>query len=185
MTPKQRLRREMRETRRRFVAGLGAGEQQRLLGALSDIVQSRLPAEGVVAAYSAYGDEISAQPLIDSLHGRLALPWFADRDAPMQFRLWDGAPLDGGPLGIPQPAAGLAVDPDIVLVPLVAADARCHRVGQGKGHYDRALDALAKRKTVHTIGLAWDMQVIDAVPVDPWDMPLDAIATPTRWITAT
>jgi 5-formyltetrahydrofolate cyclo-ligase len=154
-----------------------------LLRALRDLVLPRLPVEGIVASYSAYGDEIDPAPVAAALPGRAALPWFAGRDAPMRFRLWDGGPLDSGPFNIPQPTHGEFVDPDILLVPLVAADPRCHRLGQGKGHYDRALAALAGHKTLHTIGLAWEVQLIAEVPTDPWDIPLDAIATPLRWLT--
>jgi 5-formyltetrahydrofolate cyclo-ligase len=46
------------------------------------------------------------------------------------------------------------------------------------------LSHLREGGTVYTIGLAWEMQILDeAIPADPWDMPLDAIATPKEWIT--
>lgn len=184
MTDKQTLRREMRAKRRAFVAGLSDAERERLLIDLRDRVLATLPAEGIVAVYSAYGDEIDPVGIADALPGRLAFPAFPTREAPMHFRLWDGGALEDGPLGIPQPPEGATdVEPDIILVPLVAADRRCHRLGQGKGHYDRALDTLKAVKSFHTIGLAWDVQVIDEIPADIWDMPLDAIATPTRWLT--
>ncbi len=70
-----------------------------------------------------------------------------------------------------------------MLVPLVAADRHGARIGHGKGHYDRALAHLREGGTVFTIGLAWAPQILDeAIPADPWDMPLDAIATPAEWI---
>lgn len=184
MTDKAILRRAMRERRAVFVAGLGEAGRQRLDARLRDLVLPRLPAEGIVSAYSAYGDEIDPRPLVGALPGRIALPWFAGRDTPMAFRLWDGGALEGGPFEIPQPpASALLVEPDVLLVPLVAADAFRNRLGQGKGHYDRALHSLSKTRPFHAIGLAWDMQIVDEVPRDGWDMPLDAVATPTRWIT--
>jgi len=89
------------------------------------------------------------------------------------------------PWGVLQPSAtadGLA--PDLVLVPLVAADRNCTRIGHGKGHYDRAIAHLrAGNPRLITIGLAWDTQILDdPIPGDPWDEPLDAIATPKEWI---
>jgi len=66
---------------------------------------------------------------------------------------------------------------------LVAADRLGTRIGHGKGHYDRALAHLREGGTVFTIGLAWEPQILDeAIPADPWDMKLDAIATPKEWI---
>ena len=184
MIDKRSLRKEMRAARRDFVAGLSPGERQRLLDQLRDRVLARLPAEGVVAAYSAYGDEIDPRGIAAALTGRIALPYFADREARMIFRRWDGGALEGGPFDIPQPAAAaIETVPDVILVPLIAADTACHRLGQGKGHYDRALDSMGKVKPFHAIGLGWDVQIIGEVPRDIWDMPLDAIATPTRWLT--
>lgn len=183
MTDKKQLRRDLRAVRAAFVAGLGDSERTALLDDLRDIVIPRLPAEGVVAAYRAYGDEIDPLPLAQALDARrLAYPHFRDRDAAMGFRL-DIGEYDGGPFDIPQPPDHAPeIEPDILLVPLIGADPRCHRLGQGKGHYDRALSALSDRKSFLTIGLAWDVQIVDEVPTDAWDVPLDAIATPTRWI---
>jgi 5-formyltetrahydrofolate cyclo-ligase len=66
---------------------------------------------------------------------------------------------------------------------LVAADRRGTRIGHGKGHYDRALSHLRKGGEVFALGLAWEPQILsDPIPADPWDVPLDAIATPREWI---
>ena len=183
MNDKNALRARMREARAAFVASLGARQRDDLLGALADTVLGRLPAEGVVAVYSAYGDEIDPALVAAALPGRVAYPYFAGREALMRFRLGDGR-FDGGPFGIPQPPEdSVAVDPDVLLVPLIAADALCHRLGQGKGHYDRALAALAEKKPFHAVGIAWDVQIIDEVPRDEWDVALHAVATPSRWLT--
>jgi 5-formyltetrahydrofolate cyclo-ligase len=81
------------------------------------------------------------------------------------------------------PASADALAPDLILVPLVAADRGGTRIGHGKGHYDRALAHLREGGTIVTIGLAWEPQILDApIPADPWDMKLDAIATPKEWI---
>lgn len=183
MIDKKQLRRQLRAARAAFVACLSEDERTSLLDDLRDIVIPRLPAEGIVAAYRAYGDEIDPLPLTKALDARrLAYPHFRDRDAPMRFRL-DTSRYEGGPFDIAQPPDDAPeIEPDVLLVPLVGADPRCHRLGQGKGHYDRALSSLLEIKPFLTIGLAWDIQIVDEVPVDPWDVPLDVIATPTRWI---
>jgi 5-formyltetrahydrofolate cyclo-ligase len=82
------------------------------------------------------------------------------------------------------PPEAEALAPDTILEPLVLADRHGTRIGHGKGHYDRALAHLRSGGTVTTIGLAWDDQISDeALAPDSWDMPLDAIATPSEWIT--
>jgi 5-formyltetrahydrofolate cyclo-ligase len=52
-------------------------------------------------------------------------------------------------------------------------------LGQGGGHYDRALSLLGQAITV---GIAWSIQEIDFLPADPWDMPLNHILTEKEWI---
>jgi 5-formyltetrahydrofolate cyclo-ligase len=70
------------------------------------------------------------------------------------------------------------VDPDLVLVPLVAVDGSGTRLGRGKGHYDRALARLRKNGA-RLIGIGWPLQrLADTIPADPWDVPLDAYASP-------
>lgn len=67
---------------------------------------------------------------------------------------------------------------DLVLVPGVAFDASGGRLGRGRGFYDRLLAAVRGTKC----GVAFDEQIVDAVPVGPQDIPLNCILTPTRWI---
>ena len=100
----------------------------------------------------------------------------------MMFR--EGPAAEPAPWGVLQPAANAdAVAPDVVLVPLVLADRHGVRIGHGQGHYDRALSNLKESGSVLAIGIEWDMQISEQpIPVDPWDMRLDAIATPSEWI---
>lgn len=67
---------------------------------------------------------------------------------------------------------------DLVLVPGVAFDTQGGRLGRGKGFYDRLLAEVRGTKC----GVAFDEQMVDAVPVGPQDIPLNCILTPTRWI---
>jgi 5-formyltetrahydrofolate cyclo-ligase len=129
-------------------------------------------------------DEISPYSILDALgDGQVpALPWFGGRDARMMFRR---APaIEPGPWGVLQPSPDApALAPDLVLVPLVHADRHGTRIGHGKGHYDRALSHLREAGPVFTIGIAWEEQISEEpLSADPWDFPLDAIATPAEWI---
>ncbi|WP_158703003.1 5-formyltetrahydrofolate cyclo-ligase [Allosphingosinicella vermicomposti] len=148
-------------------------------------IENEFNSAEVIAGYHPMRDEISPLPLLEALrdHGRItALPWFEDRDARMIFR--ENPATEVGPWGVLQPSADAPVAlPNLVFVPLVLIDRRGTRIGHGKGHYDRALSHLRQSGPVRTIGICWDIQLSDAlIPADPWDIPLDAIATPTQWI---
>lgn len=159
----------------------GALEQQLLQRVMPHLQSAR-----AVACYHPMRDEIDPLMVMDTVvaEGKIAaLPWFAGRDDAMMFR--EAPAAEPGPWGVRQPSGAAAIArPDVVLVPLVAADTACNRIGHGKGHYDRALAHLREAGPVRTIGLAWDVQILDdIIPADDWDVPLDAVATPSAWIT--
>ena len=87
-----------------------------------------------------------------------------------------------GKFGVREPADVCVEVPlnqlDLVLVPGIAFDARGGRLGRGKGFYDRLLAGVRGAKC----GVAFDEQLVDAVPVGPHDIRLNCILTPTRWI---
>ena len=105
------------------------------------------------------GSEIS--PLLAMEEARavgaiVAFPAFANPAKP--FRFLAGDPLEPGPFGIMQPAKRHpVVEPDLILVPLIAIDGRGTRLGRGKGHYDRALVRLKKSKA-RLVGVGWPLQ---------------------------
>jgi 5-formyltetrahydrofolate cyclo-ligase len=181
---KPALRREALARRRAYAGSLGPGVRAELERKLAQIVLPRLLTARIVAAYHPLKDEISPYPILDRLGDgqRAVLPWFLDRDSRMLFR--EAPAVEPSPWGVLQPSAQAeALAPDMVLVPLVAADRQGARIGHGKGHYDRALSHLREGGRIFTIGLAWEEQILaDPVPADPWDVPLDAIATPGEWI---
>jgi 5-formyltetrahydrofolate cyclo-ligase len=82
--------------------------------------------------------------------------------------------------GIAEPLASRpAVEPDVVLVPLLAFDVRGYRLGYGGGFYDRSLEALRRVKPILAIGLAYDELRLDGVPHLDYDEPLDWVLTPS------
>jgi 5-formyltetrahydrofolate cyclo-ligase len=179
------LRAEGLRRRRAFARSLTPALRAGLEAALARIVLPHVAGAQVIAAYHPLQDEISPYPILAGLGEgqRGALPWFADRDARMIWRALPAA--EPSPWGVLQPAAAAdALAPDLVLVPLVLGDRSGLRIGHGKGHYDRALAHLRDGgREVRTIGLAWPDQILDgALPADPWDIRLDAIATPQEWI---
>ena len=134
----------------------------------------------VVAGYAPIGSEISPLPAMEearSVGAIVAFPAFANPAKP--FRFLAGEPSASGPFGILQPKlSAVAVQPDLVLVPLIAIDGSGTRLGRGKGHYDRVLGPL-KRKGARLVGVGWGMQRLAVtIPRDPWDIPLDGFACP-------
>ncbi len=176
--PKPALRRQLRAARAAFVAGLDPADRARLEADLATVLAERLP-PGTVAAYHAVGDEIDPRGLARPL----VFPRTV-RGQPLSFHVAPLADCRAGALGIPDPPADAPpVDPDIVLVPLLGVDRRGTRLGQGGGYYDRTLAALRAVRRVLAVGIAWDMQLVGNLPAEAWDAPLDALATPSQWLT--
>jgi 5-formyltetrahydrofolate cyclo-ligase len=136
----------------------------------------------VVAGYSPIRSELDPAPLMKNLAARgvqLALPAITARGKSLIFRAWSvNDRLMLGSLGIlePSPAAAELV-PDILLVPLAAFDRAGHRIGYGAGHYDVTLAHLRKAKGAIGIGVAFAVQEIKAVPIQPHDVALDYVLT--------
>lgn len=182
---KSELRAEGLRLRRDFARSLTPEVRASLEAELARLVLPHLVGARAVAAYHPLRDEISPMAILGGLGQgqRHAFPWFAHRDA--QFLWREGPASEPSPWGVLQPPADAeALAPDIVLVPIVLADRHCTRIGHGKGHYDRALAHLREGGgPVFTVGLAWESQISEIpIPADPWDMKLDAIATPKAWI---
>ena len=149
-----------------------------------------------VAVYRAVRGEIGLDALFDGeRRAAFTLPRVSGPDLEFVARA-EGWQLAPGAFGIPEPVEGETVplaDHDVVLVPLVAFDATCHRVGQGGGFYDRALASLASPTSPASagagsgpvaVGVAHWFQQVDRVPREPWDVPLDAVVTDRSVIVA-
>ncbi|MCK9543126.1 MAG: 5-formyltetrahydrofolate cyclo-ligase [Novosphingobium sp.] len=182
---KHTLRTRMRARRQSHVESLPQATRALLfLRPPAPLVQL-LPEKGMVGLYHARGAEAPTRAYARWLveNGReIALPWFADRAAPMRFRQWRDpfaeTGLVDGPYGLqPEPDAPEVVPP-VLVVPLLGFTARGRRLGQGGGHYDRWL---AEHPGTVAIGLAWDAQKMDDLLVEPHDQPLQAVVTPTRF----
>ena len=86
--------------------------------------------------------------------------------------------LEAGVWGLRQPRTDApVVMPEVLFMPLIGFTANGDRLGQGGGYYDRFL--AAHPQTI-AIGMAWDVQEVDELPVELHDMRLSAIVTPTR-----
>lgn len=190
MIEKQHLRAKLRKLRRDHVASLPEAMRGLVFHRPPGPVAALVPEGSIAALYDAVGAEAPTRAYAQWLYenGRqVALPWFANRGAPMRFRLWSDpwseTSLEPGPFRSLQPGSGAdEVSPAALFVPLLGFTARCERIGQGAGHYDRWL---AENAAVAAIGLAWDCQLVESLPLEAHDRRLDAVVTPTRIYEAT
>jgi 5-formyltetrahydrofolate cyclo-ligase len=179
--PKRSLRNSLLQQRRQLteteVQHRSFAVQQQLL-ALASYRQSR-----TVAFYSSIHNEVSTVQLLrDALANRrsVVMPRVTGDD--LVFRLIHSLEdLAPGSFGILEPKAEtelIALDLiDMILLPGVAFDYRGHRLGYGKGYYDRALSTVGNR--AKRVGLAYDFQLVEQLPVFPHDMQLDLVVTET------
>jgi 5-formyltetrahydrofolate cyclo-ligase len=142
----------------------------------------RLTPGVIVSGFMPLKSEINPLPLmrkLEELGARLALPVVAGKGKPLVMRAWAwGEPLAAGVWGIrePKPQAP-EVEPDILLVPLLAFDRAGHRIGYGAGYYDMTIAALRAKKRVNAVGIAFSAQEVAKVPTTPQDARLDLVLT--------
>lgn len=97
-----------------------------------------------------------------------------------------GQALKKNHYGIPEPHTTRHCPPralSLVLLPLVAFDADCRRLGMGKGYYDRTFAFLrhSVRRRPALLGLAHECQRVESLEVASWDVPLDGVVTDRNW----
>lgn len=179
---KKTLRTQAKALRAQAFATIGARAGEMLASHGLDFLA---PAAGAaVSGFSAIGEEIDPLALMLALHGRghpLALPTMQGKGKPLVFRAWSpGDEMAAAVWGIAEPLPSrAAIEPDIVLVPLLAFDDAGYRLGYGGGFYDRTLERLRGMKSVTAVGIAFDEQRLDGVPHLDYDQPLDWVLTPS------
>lgn len=139
------------------------------------------PAPALIAGFWPIRDEIDVRPLMAALADAghpLALPVIG-ADGKLLFRMWaPGEALVPAGFGTSEPGPDRpACDPAALLVPLAAFDRTGARLGYGKGHYDGAIARLSARGPLRTVGVAFAVQEVDEVPMEPHDRRLDAVLT--------
>lgn len=107
---------------------------------------------------------------------RIALPVVIRKDWPLEFRVWaPGDPLERGVWNILAPSRGPAVEPDIVIAPVVGFDAANYRLGYGGGFFDRTLAKMIKKPLA--IGVGYEVARIATIYPQPHDIGLSTIIT--------
>lgn len=137
-----------------------------------------------LSGYTPMRTEIDCLPAMAQHQGPVGVPVIEGKAIPLRFRTW--APeckMIAGSFGALIPESGDWVEPDVLIVPLLAFDRRGYRLGYGGGYYDRTLELLRARKPVVAIGFAFAAQEVDVVPIEPTDQRLDLIVTEAGVIT--
>jgi 5-formyltetrahydrofolate cyclo-ligase len=178
------LKASLRQRARERRAQLTPEERATAAGLLRDrfLSEIEVPPKAVVSGYWPIEAELDIRPLLRRLAAdgcSVALPVVEGRGLPLRFLQWrEDEPLDSAGFGLMQPhATAPALEPDLLLVPLLAFDRQGDRLGYGAGYYDLTLAALRRRKAVLAVGVAFAAQEVERVPREPWDEPLDWIVT--------
>ena len=147
---------------------------------ISKVLKNNKTITKIVGGYYPYNYEIDAIKVLEKFEKigyEISLPKIK-KNYQMDFFRWSiKDPLSINKYGIPEPTSDKIIFPSILLVPLLAYDKNCNRVGYGGGFYDRYIKKIKKKKKIITIGLAFSFQKIRQVPTNRYDMKLDYIAT--------
>lgn len=139
---------------------------------------------GTVFMYSSYGSEVRTDEIIKYAleSGKtVALPRVISASE-MEFAAIDrNTVMKSGYRGIKEPedAKAIKIAPDIMVIPGIAFDENCSRIGHGKGYYDRYISSMPRTLMA---ALSFDEQVVQYIPAEPHDRRMDMIITPTRII---
>lgn len=177
------LRRRIRAARR----AITPAERHRASEAIAQSVLALPELEGIRSAlvYGASPEEVDPAPVAAALAARgvrLAYPRVLGPRTLSLHWVDDGERLVRGAFGLREPEAteSLAAlgDLDVIIAPGVAFDAACNRLGYGGGYYDALLAGAPP--SLPTVGIAFDVQIVEEVPRAECDRPLDVVVTPTR-----
>ncbi len=181
-TDRSLLRAALRERRKAFVSGLPQSIRNLAFSVLPSPVMALLAPGTRIALYKPIGGEVRTDAIAFGLFDlgfQLCLPRLGGRPSDphfMDFGAWTPDDmLVPGPTRILQPDyEAETLIPDVVFTPLLGFDRGLNRLGQGAGHYDRALETLPDALK---IGLAWSVEMVDRMPVELWDSPLALVVT--------
>ncbi len=176
---KETVRRDMLRRAQSAAAAYGEDAARKVADFL--IPALSLPSGAAIAGYAPLKSEIDPTLLLERLHRaghRISLPVVEGNNVPLSFHQWrPGERLVAGPFGTRTTPSQEVVEPVLVLVPLVAFDGKGHRLGRGGGYYDRTLAELRARGPLLAVGLAFDCQRHEGLPVEDHDEVLDAVVT--------
>ena len=176
---KEELRQEIRKLKRQFTSQ----QLEELSLPIITRLKSRLAEAHTILAYYSLPDEVNTRHLLDELVAegkRVLLPTVID-GGQMEWHIYTSeSDLKRGSFGIgesagdifPEKKLSLFSEKRIILVPGLAFDGMGHRLGRGKGYYDRFL---AAHPYIYKFGVCFDFQKVPEVPIDEYDIPVDEV----------
>lgn len=185
---KQKIRKEILNIRQRMPSWQKRAYSRHIFKRL--ITMDIYKNSAAIMAYIDFRNEVETMPLIEhclSENKRVVVPvCIKENHELLLSELKDPQrELTPSTYGVPEPAPEYLrpfpkEDLDLILVPAVAYDEQGFRIGYGAGYYDRFFGGLTRK--VPSIGLAFELQIIDRVPTEPTDRPVDYIITEKRLI---
>jgi len=138
-----------------------------------------------IAGYVPIRAELDPGPALEAARAEgkaVVLPRVDMEQQRVVLHRWDGEALEPGAFGIPEPPADApTVDAvDLILVPALGVDEEGHRIGYGKGFYDKLLAAEAE--AAFKVAVVFHFQLISECPTTPHDIPADVVVTDERTI---
>ncbi len=171
---------------RQYIRNEKRQHSQRELGALSLFACTKLQAHPHINAaktillYYPLPDEVDVRPLIDNLvqqGKRIILPKVIS-DSELTLHIYHSKDdLTQGAFGIMEPTSEEVSPSDIedtavAIVPGMAFDIKGHRLGRGKGYYDRLLSRITD---IYKVGVCFPFQILEDIPTDPHDIVMNEI----------
>ena len=168
---------------------LGKSQDQLIAATFFNAIEYglKIDSDSIVSGYWPISGEIDIRNLMDQLiekSVKICLPVTGKPGAPMIFRSWKtGDKLQLGQYGVQQPEQiKMKLEPDTVIVPLLAFDRFGNRLGYGGGYYDSTISFLRQKREILAIGVAFDCQEVSSVPSNEQDERLDWVITEKRVI---
>jgi len=187
---KSRLRKEIRLKRSGLSENLRVQLDSAINRQLVEYGEQTRP--GVIAAFMAFDGEPDLAPALKQLELSgitLALPVveYTPGKSVIGFRQWStNWVLKNNRYGIPEPSGTERIptmEIDLVLVPLVAWDEAGGRLGMGASFYDRHFQPFRGLNRPLRMGVAYELQKVEKLPLDPWDVRLHAMLSERGWFT--
>lgn len=129
-----------------------------------------------ILMYHSLPDELSTRSFLKKWGGRKRFFLPRVNGVNLDILPYDESRLELGSFHIEEPTGNDVVDPseiELMIIPAVAYDRSGNRLGRGKGFYDRLLGEVKATK----IGVGYSFQLIDDIPVEPHDVPVDIVIT--------
>jgi 5-formyltetrahydrofolate cyclo-ligase len=178
------VRRWRKETRTALIerrVSISAQDRAAWSKRIGQALRAALPSASgmLIGLYWPFRGEYDARPLLTGMReegARLALPIVVEKGHPLQFRTWSpGDRMTRGVWNIPIPVEGEAVDPDVLIAPLVGFDPARYRLGYGGGFYDRTIASRPTKPLI--IGVGFALARLATIYPQAHDVPMDIIVT--------